>query len=317
MGYRTRETLNNETQQARSCPITVVCEHFGYTLKKRGSIFTVDGEPGLTIFPNTNSFYNYYFKSGGSPIDFVMNETGFSVGDAIHYICDSILFDSISQESYMPLRSVVPDKSLIAPEKSDRYSRVFAYLSKFRGISADIISDFMHKKLLYEEKNKHNAVFVGCDKHGEPKHYFIRGTISGVQFRGDSEGSQKEYGFSYTKKSNKLIVFEAPIDLMSFMTLQPNDDSNLLALGMLSAEPIEQFLKEHNNIKEIYFLLDNDVYGKNAANRYKQDFQSRGFVSDLHPMFKQLESENVKDVNDLLMKVKQLQKGIGGHICKL
>ncbi|MFR1990354.1 MAG: DUF3991 domain-containing protein [Oscillospiraceae bacterium] len=48
--------------------------------------------------------------------------------------------------------------------------RVFAYLLKTRGLDADVISYFARKKLLYEDAAHHNAVFIGTDEGGCPRH---------------------------------------------------------------------------------------------------------------------------------------------------
>ena len=48
--------------------------------------------------------------------------------------------------------------------------RVFAYLLKTRGLDADVVSYFARKKMLYEDAAHHNAVFIGTDKSGSPRH---------------------------------------------------------------------------------------------------------------------------------------------------
>ena len=48
--------------------------------------------------------------------------------------------------------------------------RVFAYLLKTRGLDADVVSYFARKKMLYEDAEHHNAVFIGTDKSGSPRH---------------------------------------------------------------------------------------------------------------------------------------------------
>lgn len=47
------------------------------------------------------------------------------------------------------------------PEPADNFKRMFAYLMKTRHLSYEVVSYFVKKKLLYEEKGHHNCVFVG------------------------------------------------------------------------------------------------------------------------------------------------------------
>ena len=42
-------------------------------------------------------------------------------------------------------------------------------------------------------------------------------------FRQDIAGSDKSYPFRYEGNGNQLFVFEAPIDLLSFICLYPQD----------------------------------------------------------------------------------------------
>ena len=318
MTYRTREQMQNETAAARNCSILLIAEHFGYSLKQHGNYYFADGEKSLVFFTNTNSFYHYYERAGGSGIDFVMRERGCNIGDAIAYINTEIsrTFIDLSSntgyknENYQSLRS---KKELKVPEKNDNHRRVFAYLTKSRGINPDIVSEFLHKHILYEEAGKHNAVFVGYDKNMEVKHCFIRGTISDRQYRGDTYGSDKNYGFlvqSQNMDAESLIVFEAPIDLMSYKSLYPDDRSDMLALGMLSMEPIYTYLSEYGS-KKIYLSLDMDAPGRQAAQEFLQKLHAEGYEAEMHPICSQIENVHVKDVNDVLCEMKQ--RTIGGY----
>ena len=56
--------------------------------------------------------------------------------------------------------------------------RVFAYLLKTRGLDADVVSYFARRKLLYEDAAHHNAVFIGTDEGGCPRHAHLRSTNS-------------------------------------------------------------------------------------------------------------------------------------------
>jgi TPR repeat protein len=78
-------------------------------------------------------------------------------------------------------------------------------------------------------------------------------------------GSEKEYFFNYYGGSNRLYVFEAPIDLMSFLTFKKNADwkrHNFLALGCTASRALIRFLLEHTNITDIGLCLDNDATGQ-------------------------------------------------------
>jgi hypothetical protein len=89
--------------------------------------------------------------------------------------------------------------------------------------TGSIVSNFAQAGLLYEDAEYHNAVFIGKDDHGASRHAHKRSVNSeGKVFRMNVEGSDPRYSFHWTGVSDRLYVFEAPIDLMSFISLYQN-----------------------------------------------------------------------------------------------
>lgn len=158
------------------------------------------------------------------------------------------------------------------PKRNSDNRRAFAYLSKTRCIDAGLISEFMKNGRIYESEKYHNCVFVTYNENKEPMYASMRGTGTfGKPFKGDVENSNKLYGYSFIGSSEKIIVTEAPIDMLSYISMQimaGNDDwrkDNYLALGCTADCALEEYLKNHSQIKEIYFALDNDKSGKKAV----------------------------------------------------
>mgnify|MGYP000603436189 CR=1 FL=1 len=54
-------------------------------------------------------------------------------------------------------------QSLKLPEKNETLNRVYGYLLKTRFLDKEVIDEFVRKGLIYEDKEYHNAVFVGLD----------------------------------------------------------------------------------------------------------------------------------------------------------
>ena len=63
----------------------------------------------------------------------------------------------------------------------------------------------------------HLDVYKRQDRSGTPRYAHVRGTAD--PFRQDIAGSDKSYPFHYEGNGNQLFVFEAPIDLLSFICL--------------------------------------------------------------------------------------------------
>lgn len=173
---------------------------------------------------------------------------------------------------------------------------MYAYLLKTRCLSLDVVNYFVHDLgILYQDEKK-NLVFVGKDKNGVARYAFLRGTADWyMRFRGDVEGSDKSYNISIVNlDSDELRIFEASIDLMSYIDITNNRESNYLVLGCCGDVALERFLKDYWHIKKIIFCLDNDEGGKKAVRKYCDKYTEKGYVcSDDFP-------KEGKDYNDFL-----------------
>ena len=111
-------------------------------------------------------------------------------------------------------------RTFALPPAAGNQRRVFGYLLGTRQIDRAVLSAFVRKGLIYEDLPYHNAVFVGLDAAGVPRHAHKRSTNSeGKSFRLNVEGSDPAHSFHWVGTSRQLYVFEAPIDLLSYITL--------------------------------------------------------------------------------------------------
>ena len=179
------------------------------------------------------------------------------------------------------------------PEKDSNMKRLFAYLLQTRFLSKDVVKSFVEQKILYQEKEHGNVVFVGTDKDGVAKSACKKSTAEqSKSFRMTVAGSDCKYGFCWRGESSKLYVFEAAIDLMSFITLRNDEwkEDSFLALDGLSAKPLLQFLEEQKNIHEIFLCLDYDAAGTEACDKLKDILIENGYdrekIKREYPLYK-------------------------------
>ena len=182
-------------------------------------------------------------------------------------------------------------KEFRLPQTNTNMHRVYAYLIKQRFISPDIISHFAKQHTLYEDKQHHNAVFVGLDENGVPRQASKRSTNSfGKTFRITCEGSDTRYSFSHFGKLEKLFVFEAPIDMLSYLTLHPENwqQHSYIAMNGVYENAVLTALKNHSNINEIVLCVDNDEGGIEAVDRLRDILRENGYenVRRFAPKFK-------------------------------
>lgn len=237
-----------------------------FELKSHDS-FKINGESSL-----------WHWKSRGiggkSALDYLMHVEGCSFVEAVRLLCEE-------QPCFIPQRHEEVKRQrppFALPEKSPTSTRVEAYL-RCRGISQPVIQKCLDDGILYESLPYHNCVFVGRDAGGTPRYAALRGTYTyGKQFKGESTGSDKRFGFCIkpTAESGTVAVFEAAIDAMAEMTLAGDAaDKYRLSLGGIYAPEegrdihppaaLEEFLAQHPRVDSIEFCLDNDPPGRAAA----------------------------------------------------
>ena len=139
---------------------------------------------------------------------------------------------------------------------------------------------------IYEDAAHHNAVFVGRDEDGIPRYAHSKGTAG--NFRLDVKGSDKAFNFCYRGEGDRLFVFEAPVDLLSFLCLFKKawQKQSYLSLGGVGEKALLRFLSDRPNIKTVYLCLDSDQAGNDACSRLAELVPEGLTVHRLVPLFK-------------------------------
>lgn len=241
-----------------------------------------------------NRWYRHSQQMGSHAIDFMQEFFGMSYPEAVTYLLDGetgqVIHGGSPPRETTGKKSVRPKKEktteekepkvLVPPEKNDTMKRVYAYLMQKRHISREVLSFFARQGTLYESAGHHNAVFVGVDKEGNPRHIHKKGTCSdGRSFRMNEDGSDSSYGFGYAGAGNKLYVFEAPIDFLSFLTLYPKNwqANSYIVLNGVSEHAMLQMLKDYSNLDTVVLCLDHDPAGIEACGRLAEILVQNGY----------------------------------------
>ncbi|SKC73268.1 DUF3991 and TOPRIM domain-containing protein [Maledivibacter halophilus] len=177
-----------------------------------------------------------------------------------------------------PLKDIDEKRELVLPRRNSTYKHIFAYLIHTRKIDGDVVQEFVKNKQLYEDE-KRNCVFVGYNNENEPKFANLRGT-GRKQFRKDLWGSDKTYPFHREGTNDTLLIFESPIDLMSYMTLAKiykikDLNHHMISMGGTSYLPIEYYISQHPVIKKMILCLDNDQEGHFFSQQIQERFGER------------------------------------------
>lgn len=262
-----------QKERARQTDLCTLLRTQGETLKRSGSEYEwKDGSQKVTI--RGNLWFHQYDQQGGDAIDFIRRFYNKDYPGAVEYL----LGDWKGNPMPSPAADHEPSKLLELPSRNDNMRRVFAYLLYQRGIHRDVVYAFAHKQMIYESEKYHNVVFVGYDKSGNPRHANLRGTGKESVFKGNAVGSVPEYSFHWTGRSEKLFLFEAPIDMLSFisMNIENWQQHNYAAACSVSDKVLFQMLKDNPKISEVYLCFDSDEPGQAAAKRISDKLFTQG-----------------------------------------
>lgn len=236
-----------------------------------------------------SKWFDHKNQTGGRAIKFMQEFYDMDFQTAVQ----ELLGQRVTPLSHSPPKAIAKEekKEFRLPQANTNMHRVYAYLIKQRFISADIITHFAKQHTLYEDKNHHNAVFVGLNEKGEPKQAHKRSTNSvGSTFRITCGGSDTRYSFAHFGENERLYVFEAPIDMLSFLTLYPQDwqRHSCIAMNGVYENAVLAALKNHSNLSEVILCVDNDEGGIEAVDRLKDILTENGYtdVKRLAPKFK-------------------------------
>ena len=247
----------------------------GEQLIKSGREYRWKKHDSVTV--SENRWYRHSQSKGGYPVDFVMEFYHATFPEAVKML--------IGEEGEGRQKScLAPSLDFRLPEKSETNETVIKYLTEIRKLEKDLVEEWIAGGNIYEEKNHHNVVFVGRDADCIPRYAHCRGTGE-IKYRGDVAGSDKSYGFCHRGADNQLFVFEAAIDLLSFIQLFPKDwkKRSYLSLGGVSSVALMTFLSERPQITSVFLCLDNDHAGNEACEKLAGEIPERYSVIQLKP----------------------------------
>lgn len=288
----------------------------GYDYKQTGKEVHIKGYGGLWINIAENSFFNHSEGKGGHGcIAFVEYMENKSFKQAMETLVGEGAIKYEKRE-WKPEIKAKPTE-FIPPEKASTYKNMFAYLVNERMIDKDVISDFIRKGILYQTTSEcvkegktytsNNIVFLHKTDNGEVCGASEQGANSFKRFKRNYEGTDKDFGFLYKKGDlpDKIVyLFEAPIDLMSFVQLHPEiENAHFVAMEGLKPTIAEHYI-ENNWL--VYSCVDNDAAGKAFNDKLLSKQMEKAFggeceqmtVSDREPPIEYLEAEhNGKRIN--------------------
>mgnify|MGYP000782524977 FL=1 len=256
----------------------------GETLVRSGKEYRWKAHDSLTVCGN--KWFRHSQSKGGFPVDFVMEFYGKSFPEAVQMLTGE-------PGEVQPEADPAPSPAFRLPLRNVTNANILNYLTQERKLSPSLVNFFIAAGDIYEDGAHHNVVFVGRDVDGHPRYASSRGINE--KFRQDAAGAEKAFGFAHRGTDKQLLVFEAPIDLLSFIELFPKNwqQHNYLSLGGVSGKALRQFLSERPDVERVFLCLDADKAGEDACKRLAALLPDTVSVTRIQPC--------MKDWNDVLV----------------
>ena len=256
----------------------------GETLVRSGKEYRWKAHDSLTVCGN--KWFRHSQSKGGFPVDFVMEFYGKSFPEAVQMLTGE-------PGEVQPEADPAPSPAFRLPLRNVTNANILNYLTQERKLSPSLVNFFIAAGDIYEDAAHHNVVFVGRDADGHPRYASSCGINE--KFRQDAAGAEKTFGFTHRGTDKQLLVFEAPIDLLSFIELFPKNwqQHNYLSLGGVSGKALRQFLSERPDVERVFLCLDADKAGEDACKRLATLLPDSVSVTRIQPC--------MKDWNDVLV----------------
>ena len=256
----------------------------GETLVRSGKEYRWKAHDSLTVCGN--KWFRHSQSKGGFPVDFVMEFYGKSFPEAVQMLTGE-------PGEAQPEADSAPSPAFRLQLRNVTNANILNYLTQERKLSPSLVNFFIAAGDIYEDAAHHNVVFVGRDADGHPRYASSRGIHE--KFRQDAAGAEKAFGFAHRGTDKQLLVFEAPIDLLSFIELFPKNwqQHSYLSLGGVSGKALRQFLSERSDVERVFLCLDADKAGEDACKRLAALLPDTVSVTRIQPC--------MKDWNDVLV----------------
>ena len=264
---------DEQLQRASGIDIVAMLQGQGEKLKKQGRVYRWMRYDSTVI--DRNRWYRHSREIGGGPIQFMQHFYGMDFVEAVKYLLDGEEGAEFVQASRTP----EPKLPFTPPKLSKNMHRTFAYLIKTRKIDADIVQHFVNEKKIFETEEYHNVAFCGYDEKGEMKQMHLRSTLPGNRFFMDIDGSDKQYYFRHIGTNSDVYVFEAPIDMLSYITMNKENwqESSYVCLGGVAIDALKNVLSTNEQISKVYMCVDRDDAGDKTVKRIGDELNEMGY----------------------------------------
>ena len=254
-------------KMARQSNLAEYLMSIGVPLVKNGSRYKHKEHDSLTF--TKNSYYWNSRQEHGNAIDYLVRHMGMSFKDAVAVLLNQPV-ESSKADGPENSRKIFDIRNIKLCDNNDR---VYSYLNEVRNISHETVSRLIKSKLLFQEEQTNNALYLIYDEKKNCVGAEVQGTLAAKRFKGIKAGSKYGYGFNVrftdSIEFKYALFFESAVDLTSFIDYVINYTKGdltyciLTSMAGLKLNVFKNTLKVFKGELKPILCVDNDQAGKN------------------------------------------------------
>lgn len=315
-----RKLSDEEIQEASNTNLVDFLTSIGEKVERRGRNFfwTSGGHDTLAIFGQNYNLFKH-FSTGDeakNAIKFCQEYLNMSFGESVEALLSGRTITNTTTPIYKKVR--VEKTKFVMPERSNHTKQLLKYLVHERGLNKEVISEFINLGTLYQTKEftatgkpYSNIAFLIKDFKNNSVGAIKRSLLPNG-FKGNHKNSDMQYSFSYIGGSKRLFVFEAPIDMLSYISFMKQKElskgikdnkwknDNFMALGGVVVNPVLNYINKNPNIETLYLCHDTDSSGLKVRINTLEKLKEAGFKGNIYCHFPKYKDWN----EDLLNNIK-------------
>lgn len=279
-----------EKERANNVNILDYLLSIGEPLKSEGNNFYRHEDHDSLVVNSRKNYFSWNSRNvSGNAVTYLMNVYNLSFQHAVKKINDDLGDNALS--SFKKPEPSYPSEFNYDVKEVSSTENVYNYLVHDRKIDPDLVQAFIKADLIKEDSYK-NVVFkwkekgelIGANLQGTreiPEEKRIHADRSYFKKVLPTTKEATNSGFNFTRGyPDKLYFFEAPIDLLSYLSLNRAKLTNcrLISMDGLKQQTVFQTIKNTlkelkengRDLKSITLCVDNDSAGKEFIDKLNQ-----------------------------------------------
>lgn len=244
---------------------------YAFLLKYHNSNFNREGDSlrpkdnhSISIKRGYSGYKDFATNETGNSIEFLVYHMGYAFVEAVQALSNGTVSVHTANNQQSELKSIPPQ---FPPPISGMPKNLFAFLMN-RNIPKETIQMLVASKILYQEKNRNNIVFVNFERNFAE----LRGTYTyGKPFHGVVPNCRFDgfWWFRTSKNAVKAYICEAAIDAVSLYELHKihgnNEPAYYISIAGAGKQPAINRLKCSK--LNLILAVDNDKAGQQCRDR--------------------------------------------------